>query len=329
MGAGSILFEEIQALKEQDLSAIPDRMQKALFQAYAHEQMNRLLAEINSHPGKMIRPLLVLLSAGDYPEETREELLCAAAAAELVHIASLLHDDIIDKAEIRRGYPSVQAKYGIPTAICAGDYLLIKSFSYLNDLGYHSTAGDLMNAALEVCNGELIQDAHQFDTSVSEEVYLESIRGKTAAVFAECCAIGGRIAGRPVPIRRLLKSYGETLGMMFQIRDDILDWTRNDGMLKKTVNEDFRNGIYTLPVIYTFGQEPYGTSLKSLAAARSATDIEFEEVCKAVFESGGIAYAKGKLDSFAEKALELLKNAPQDRYSTILKDLIQIIRDSV
>ena len=167
----------LYAFKIKDLQGIQERMLNAVSQMDAHENLKELLKQEVSHSGKMIRPLLELLAAGNYPEEAREELLCAAAAAELLHISSLFHDDIIDDAKVRRGYPSVQARYGIPIAICAGDFLMLTPFSYLSSRGYHETAGELMDAALKVCAGELLQDEHQFDISVDEKIYFSSIRG--------------------------------------------------------------------------------------------------------------------------------------------------------
>ena len=329
MEEGSTSLKEVYALKEKDLNEVRKRLSEAVSKTDGHKPMKQILIQTVSHPGKLIRPLLVLLSAEGYPDQRREELLSAATAAELLHVASLLHDDIIDSAAFRRGYPAVQARYGVPAALCAGDYLMIRSFSYLSESGYHETADDLMKAALRVCDGELLQDMHQFDTFVNEEVYLESIRGKTAAVFAECCATGCKIAGYPEQMREAMRSYGELLGMVFQIRDDILDWTKEESDLQKPVNEDFRNGIYTLPSIYTFAKETAGEELRGYTNGRQLSDRDMEEIRAIVSECGGIMYAKGVMDKLAQKALSVLDSISMNEYCSVFRKLVRSIQHSL
>ena len=211
----------------------------------AHSGMKKLLKEVVENPGKMLRTTLMLLAAGDAASGHRDELFATAAALEMIHASSLILDDMIDDSPLRRDKPTVQKQYGKPTALCSGDYLLVTAFAWLMDQGWVSSARELMDAVHE--------NLHCAD--VREEAYLAAIRGKTAYAFLAACRIGCRITGKTAFEKRTLEEFGELLGIMFQLRDDLLDWTAEESRLGKPVNEDFAEGVYTLPAIHVFSQE--------------------------------------------------------------------------
>ena len=328
-GQPIVALRELYAWNEAELADVRTRIREAAAQANAHGKLGLLIGQAVSAEGKMLRPLLALLAAGDCGESRRDELLCTAAAGEMLHVSSLLLDDIIDGATTRRGLPSVQAEHGVPAALCAGDCLMVAAFAFLSRRGYHQSAAELMDAALTACDGEMLQDEHKFDVSIGEEVYLASIRGKTAAAFAFCCQSASRIAGLPDPVRQALTAYGETVGMMFQIRDDLRDWTLDEQTLGKPADEDFQNGVYTLPVLYAFAAEPWGTALRDFAQKRELTRNERKTVRLLVSEAGGIAYARHVLDDLAQTAFGLLATLHDDRRKNALRLLTQVLcRDS-
>ncbi len=310
--------------KKDDLDGIKARIREAIDNTGAHPKMKALLYENTENPGKMIRPFLSLLSAEDYKAEQREKLLWSAAAGELLHIASLLLDDIIDEAKTRRGRQSVQAQYGVPIALCAGNYLVATAYSCLVDRGFTDTARELMTVTQLVCDGEMLQDENKFNTDITEQTYIKSLNGKTASAFSYCCGTSSRISGHDEATQKTMADIGMTIGLMFQIRDDILDWTKDEKTLGKPVCEDFKSGIYTLPAIYAFKNEKYGDELISLAQKR--TDISAPELDRAkntVISSGGIEYAKNYIEELSQRVYSALDGLPDTKYMSVLRSLVK------
>jgi heptaprenyl diphosphate synthase len=217
------------------------------------------LADVAAHlidaGGKRLRPTLTLTAAyasghsGSSNGPGSNDAVTGAVACELVHLGSLYHDDVIDEAETRRGVPSVNARWSNIVAILAGDFLLARASSLAASLGADVAA--LLAATIgELCRGQVLELQHLFDVDRSEEDYASAIEGKTAALFATSCRIGGMVAGVPDPTLDALTRFGRHLGMCFQIVDDVLDLSSTDAALGKHAGQDLLEGIYTLPVIY-------------------------------------------------------------------------------
>ncbi len=230
--------------------------------AYLDEIEERLEEAVTSHPGvvaeiglealaaggKRLRPILVVLSArmGE-PEE--KPLLTAATAVEVLHTATLIHDDVVDKAGSRRGRPTTVAKYGRETAVATGDYLFAESFHGLAEIGDPRLVRAFSEAAMGLAAGEL----EQFRSSrgpVEVEVYLEHIRMKTAGLFKASCVAGGSLGRLSLPRIDALASYGQALGLAFQMSDDVMDLVGKPGLMGKGVGADLAEGTVTLPVIF-------------------------------------------------------------------------------
>ena len=317
-------LQELYEWKSADLDGVRARMREAIAETDAHDSMRDILLDCTGNAGKMLRPLMILMAAEDYRERLRDEILWSAAASELLHVASLLLDDIIDGADVRRGRPSVQAQHGSAIALCAGNYLIATAYACLMDRGYGHIARDLMRVTQLVCDGEMLQDENRWNTGISEEIYLRSVTGKTAAVFAFACEVSSRISGHSAETQGLMHRFGETVGVMFQIRDDILDWTMDERKLGKPAGEDFINGIYTLPAIYAFQGAKTGDHLRFLAAKRAAlSPAELTEVKELVAAAGGLTYAKTSLSRCAEQASSLLDALPKSEYTAALRLLVQ------
>ena len=177
------------------------------------------------------------------------DAVTGAVACELVHLGSLYHDDVIDEAVTRRGVPSVNARWSNIVAILAGDFLLARASSLAASLG--ADVASLLAATIgELCRGQVLELQHLFDVDRSEEEYSSAIEGKTAALFATSCRIGGMVSGVSDPTLDALTRFGRHLGMCFQIVDDVLDLSSTDAALGKHAGQDLLEGIYTLPVIY-------------------------------------------------------------------------------
>jgi heptaprenyl diphosphate synthase len=245
-----------------DLPSLPDdlvRVDAALRESV--QTPDPFLAEVATHligaGGKRLRPTLTLVSA--YASSPfghgagtagSPEALTGAVACELVHLGSLYHDDVIDEAETRRGVPSVNARWSNIVAILAGDFLLARASSLAASLGA-DVAGLLAATIGELCRGQVLELQHLFDVDRSEEDYSSAIEGKTAALFATSCRIGGMVSGVGDATLDALTRFGRHLGMCFQIVDDVLDLSSTDDALGKHAGQDLLEGIYTLPVIYT------------------------------------------------------------------------------
>ena len=239
-----------------DLERVEARLRESV------EHPDRVLGEVAAHlvkaGGKRIRPTLTLGAAYASTNGTRpapEDAVTGAVAVELVHLGSLYHDDVIDEAETRRGVPSVNARWSNIVAILSGDYLLARASSLAASLGAE-VAALLADTIGELCRGQVLELQHLFDVTRSEEDYFSAIEGKTAALFATACRIGGMVSSVDEPTLDALTRFGHHLGMCFQIVDDVLDLTATDEALGKPAGQDLVEGIYTLPVIYALAETP-------------------------------------------------------------------------
>ena len=204
-----------------------------------------VLDDAASSQGKMIRPRLVLMagSFGTDRDDVRERLYKLAAVVEMTHLASLIHDDVVDDAPVRRGKPSVQSKYGKNAAVYAGDFLMSRITFYLMREGLNRAGMVIAQAVEEMCAGEIGQAMCRYKEDVTIDQYLQNIHGKTVALFRACCRIGAMESGCDERVSRMLESFGECLGFMFQMRDDLLDFVPDSSMIGKKAHQDFREGI--------------------------------------------------------------------------------------
>jgi heptaprenyl diphosphate synthase len=284
------------------------------------------LAEVAAHligaGGKRLRPTLTLCAAyaatGD-PAGAGTDAVTGGVACELVHLGSLYHDDVIDEAETRRGVPSVNARWSNIVAILAGDFLLARASSLAASLGADVAA--LLAATIgELCRGQVLELQHMFDVNRSEDQYASAIAGKTAALFATSCRIGGMVTGMPDPTLDALTSFGHHLGMCFQIVDDVLDLTSTDDALGKHAGQDLLEGIYTLPVIYTMRDHP---RLRDLLGA-PLNDGQLEQARELTITNGAMEQSMGVANDHAVKASEALDGA-DDLDPATCGTLIQLV----
>jgi octaprenyl-diphosphate synthase len=198
--------------------------------------------------GKRLRPMLTLAAARmcGYAGEAH---LGLAACVEFIHTATLLHDDVVDESNLRRGTPSANAVWGNKSSVLVGDFLFSRAFELMVDCGSLEVLRILSNASSVIAEGEVLQLITANDTETTEQDYLEVIRSKTAKLFAAATEIGAVISDRPLPERRALEAFGHNIGMAFQLVDDVLDYAARQATLGKTVGNDFREGKITMPVI--------------------------------------------------------------------------------
>jgi geranylgeranyl pyrophosphate synthase len=251
--------------------------------------------------GKRLRPLLVLCCASPQGRE-REEVLAAAAAVELVHMATLVHDDVLDGASTRRGRPTVASRLGPRIATCTGDALFALAFGELARAGSADAVRILADAALDLSLGEAEQGLRAFDLALTEDEYLGRVRLKTAALFAAACRLGAVLSDADGDADRL-ERFGELLGIAFQIFDDILDLTGDPVATGKPRGTDLRDGTVTLPMILALRQEP---ALAADLAAAPSDPAEVERLCLRLETHPGTFAARERALAHVAEARDLL-----------------------
>jgi len=254
--------------------------------------------------GKRLRPMLALASATRGERQASEEDLLGSVSVELVHLASLYHDDVIDEATMRRGTESVNSRFGNLVAIVGGDYLLARSAEIAAGLGTE-IAGLLATTLGLLCQGQISEVKTVFSVERTTEQYLEAIAGKTAALMATSCRVGALTGGAPRAEVEALTEFGRNFGMVFQLRDDVLDVVATNGELGKPAGQDLAEGVYTLPVLHALADTEIGPELGTLLG-QSLGLPERDKARAMVAASNGISATIAMGRRFADKANEAL-----------------------
>lgn len=252
--------------------------------------------------GKRLRPLLVYCCGGE-GEEARDALTSAAVAVELVHMATLVHDDVLDGSDLRRGQPTVVHRHGRELAVQTGDFLFATAFGELAQTGSASAVSTLAAAARDLANGEIAQTNRTRDLGVSVEEYLERVRLKTASLFSAACRLGAEIGGGGEEAD-LLGEYGTRIGIAFQILDDILDVASPEEITGKPRGADLRDGTVTLPMIIAMREEP--GLRERIAGAMNGEPAE--EVCRLLAQHPATDAARSAALDLVEQAHEIARN---------------------
>jgi heptaprenyl diphosphate synthase len=278
--------------------------------------------------GKRIRPALTIISA-QYGNYDSDKVVSMAAALELFHMATLIHDDIIDNAKSRRGIETAQSKYGKDIAVYTGDYLFSKAFLLAAKVNNGEKIIHLSKFIKAICEGEIEQYASKYDHSTSVATYLKRIKYKTALLFALCCQIGAETAGCDVKTARNLRRFGMSLGTAFQIKDDLLDVTSEDAIIGKPAGNDILEGIFTLPLLYTIKNTNQHKDILTLLNKDSFTKKDVAEIIYIIHKSNGIEDTKKMEERYYQKALDSLSRLSSHSNTQILIDLVSNMRDRV
>lgn len=314
------IFGEIQ----HDL----EKVEEELVHIVQHD--NPLLNETSSHllnaGGKRLRPAFALLG-GRFYNYNFEKIKPLAVALELTHMASLIHDDVVDAAKIRRGIPTVRSNWGNKVSMHTGDLLFGQALSMIAK--YQHTpliAKVLSQTCTKMCEGEIQQLSSAYRSNQTIKDYWYRIERKTALLIAASCQLGAVACGAPREIYMPLRRYGHKIGIAFQIIDDILDMIANQRQLGKPIGGDLRQGIITLPVIYALKYSPAKKKLAELVENQHKTDQEIIEAINIVKDCGGIDYANRVVDQCIYKAkseLARLPNVSARRTMFIIADFIR------
>ncbi len=279
-----------------------------------------LVTEVGTHlvqsGGKRLRPALCLLAARSGPQFDMKHALPLAVAFELIHMASLVHDDVLDESDTRRGAPTANAKWGNQVAILAGDYIFARAFDLIAGEGY----GDHVSKRLAqlVCNlslGEIVQDSAVYRASQGEADYLDRIRKKTADFLEICCELGAEVGGLPTAEQQKLAEYGHCIGMAFQITDDVLDIVQTTETLGKPAGNDIRQGIVTLPVIRALEVSPEAEELNAIVTDPEMTAEQVKRALEIIMATDGVDFARDRAEEYLERAKAALpEGLPRDVY---------------
>ena len=307
MNLSNQMFDVIKG----DLEVLEQGLQEAV------TSTNDLVTEVGMHivtsGGKRIRPALCLLSARGGRPFDLPHVLPLAEALELIHTASLVHDDVIDEADTRRGAATANARWNNQVAILSGDYIFARAFTLIAEEGYDPYVSKRL--ADLVCNlsvGEIIQDHAVYQASRGMADYYERIQKKTADFLEICCELGAMVGGMDREAMKKLAEYGHCIGMAFQITDDLLDIEQTAETIGKPAGNDIRQGIVTLPVIRAIETSPDAEELERIVTDMEMTDEMVERALEIVKATDGVDFAKAKADEYLARAKAALPEGLPD-----------------
>ena len=315
------IFELIR----EDLEFVERKMREVSHIEY--EQLRTTLDYLLDSGGKRLRPALVILSSKYHPADV-EEVTSLAAAVETLHTATLIHDDLIDHAFLRRGNPTLNAMWNSAATILTGDYLFARAAGFAAETKSVRVVSIFAQTLMTICCGELRQifDSDEGQpTATAKEYYYQRIYSKTASLFAASSETGAILSGAPEPDVQALRDYGHNLGMAFQIVDDILDFAGNEGELGKPVGSDLRQGIVTLPTIYYLESHPEDEVVANVLNGRDEGDDDVQAAVDIIKESGAIESATAEAKGFAARSRDALSTLPDNEYRQAMLDLADFV----
>jgi heptaprenyl diphosphate synthase len=291
---------------KDDLAALESALQESV--ASDDPFLTQVAGHLIGAGGKRLRPALAVTAAAVGGVEAVPAVVSGGVAVELVHLGSLYHDDVMDEGTSRRGVETVNARWGNLVAILAGDFLLARASEIAASLGTE-VAGLLAATIARLCEGQVGELRTAFDVRRDQEAYLASIAGKTASLMSASCRIGGLTAGLDRAHVDALTTYGQAFGMVFQIRDDILDVVSTDDSLGKPAGQDLVQGTYTLPVIFALAEPEAGDELRGLLG-KPLDAPERDKAREIVKSNGAIAAAAAVAGRYADQAAEAAAALP-------------------
>jgi geranylgeranyl pyrophosphate synthase len=313
----------IASWAQQELQRIPERYSYwvtsdvSFIQDYIEYTMSK--------PGKLLRPLVVILCAGDsFPD--RKKVIDLALAVELIHIASLIHDDVIDHSDFRRGIETLQKKWGRTSSVLFGDFLLSRAFVILASLRSMKIIDIISQATSYICQGELMQNHWRYKYTLAESEYLKIVEYKTARLIAAACHAGAVLGERDDSFQNMLAEIGTTIGIAFQLYDDCLDFVGSAEVMGKPSFNDLTNGFATLPVIYLLNRENGNVRAEIIEQLGQIEKPETQNIIhQKLKQHGSIDQALELAGIYTSRAHDLLKQLPDTELQTNLYDIANYI----
>lgn len=315
-------LKQIQALSQNDMSAVNDLIYGQLTSDVA--LINQLGIYIVNAGGKRMRPMLTVLAARAL-NANNEDHIAIAAIIEFIHTATLLHDDVVDESNMRRGRETANALFGNSASVLVGDFLYTRSFQMMTKLGNMKVMDILSDATNIVAEGEVLQLMNCNNADTTEESYMEVIYCKTAKLFEAATRLAAVISNQPEPIEKAMQQYGMHLGTAFQLVDDIMDYTADAKEMGKNVGDDLAEGKPTLPLLYamTKGNEAQSKLIREAIETGNGMD-NLDAILHAMHETGSLIYTQEKAEVEADKAITALAPLADSDYKSALIALAHI-----
>lgn len=311
-------IDEIYSLITPDMDKV-----NACIQARLHTDVvliNQVGNYIINSGGKRLRPIIHLLAAQAFSNEN-QQYIELATIIEFIHTATLLHDDVVDASELRRGEPTANQLWGNEASVLVGDFLYSRSFQMMVEIGSMPVMDILANATNTIAEGEVLQLLNCHDADTSEERYLEVIHSKTAKLFDAAARLGAVIGEQPTEIEQAMSAFGMHLGCAFQLIDDVLDYTSDSDTIGKNVGDDLAEGKPTLPLIYAI-REGNETQSQLIRHAIEEGGLEqIDDILKAIESTGAIDYTAQCAQKEADQAIECISIIPDSVYKQALIEL--------
>ena len=288
--------------------------------------LNRITHFIVNRKGKQMRPMFVFLTAKMLNKgSVNERTYRGASVIELIHTASLVHDDVVDDSNMRRGFFSVNALWKNKIAVLVGDFMLSKGMLLCIEHNDFDLLKIISVAVREISEGELLQIEKARKLDITEEVYYNIIRQKTATLLAACCAMGARTVQDDDEVVEKMRRFGELIGMAFQIKDDLFDY--GEAAIGKPTGIDIKEQKMTLPLIYTLNNVSTAEKNWLIQSVKryNRDKKRVREVIEKVKATGGLAYAEKKMEEYRQKALEILLEFPKDEYRDALELMVNYV----
>ena len=317
--------ERLAAFLESDMTGVNALIRERMASKHA-PRIPEVTAHLVEAGGKRLRPMLTLAAARMLGYEGDNHLRLAATV-EFIHTATLLHDDVVDESAQRRGRPTANLLWDNKSSVLVGDYLFARSFQLMTDTGSLDVLRILSNAAATIAEGEVLQLTAAANLSTTEEIYLQVVRGKTAALFAAACEVGGVISDAPQAQITALNTYGDALGIAFQIADDLLDYGGDTGATGKNIGDDFRERKLTLPVIKAIAKadDEERAFWKRTIEKGDQQDGDLEHALVLIAKHGTMAETRSEAHLWTAKAKTAMEALPEHPVREMLCNLADYV----
>ena len=317
--------ERLSQILAPEMEAVNELIRARMASKHA-PRIPQVSAHLIEAGGKRLRPMLTLACARlcGYEGDNHVRL---AATVEFIHTATLLHDDVVDESGQRRGRPTANLLWDNKSSVLVGDYLFARAFQLMVETDTIRVLDILANAAATIAEGEVLQLTAAQNLATTEEIYLQVVRGKTAALFAAACEVGGVIAGQPDPVSEALRTYGDALGVSFQIVDDLLDFEGDASATGKNVGDDFRERKLTMPLIKAIAKaddEERAFWVRTIEKGRQE-EGDLDTVLSLLRKHGALADTRTEALRYAADARAALASLPESEIRSLLEDLADYV----
>ena len=316
-------LEEIRSLVSEEWSLLDQEIEKQLSSDI--ELINNISQYIVKSGGKRIRPLVVLLSARACGASDLDRIVKAAAMIEFIHTATLLHDDVVDNSDSRRGIKTAHQSFGNESTILVGDFLYSRAFQIMVQINHMGIMEVMSDATNTIAEGEVLQLINSGNPKINKEQYLEVIYRKTGKLFEAAMVVGGLLSNQSQTVLNTLQLFGKELGMAYQIVDDVLDYSSSFEIMGKDVGDDLSEGKVTLPMIYTLERAMPDMQEMIGQAILNKDSKNADKIIGSIQSTGSIASSVNDAKEKTEFALHSIQSLDNSKYKTALTNLAEII----